>query len=269
MEFSQILEDAKTFGDDISLEINGQKVTLGDIRGLTKKQQQALSEKMADTERKRTEVMQLAEQAANLKNSLEAQIAEVNKRVTPSANDDFENDPFWAPVRKQLSGPQETIKELKGTVKQLTDSVTKIAGIWADDRWQSQYERAKPRLKDKAKDWTFEKVRDYAAQNKLVDSHGLPSVEKAIMELTKEDELETIRKEAYERGLREGNTKGRMGVQPKPTSASGGVKQPENSMVAKKGLEGLGDDVASDPELMEMLSNLGAVDPEDFGGRVQ
>ena len=262
-QFQDILDDEKTFPDNIELTINGKQVTLGDVRGLSRKKQQELTEKMADTERKRAEVLELATKAADLEAKLRQQLEDSGRPKPTPTEDEFDNDPFWAPVRKRLAGPQETIKKLDETVKTLTNQLSQAAAIWAEDRWHSQYERAKPRLKDKAKDWTYEKVRDYAAQNKLVDSFGLPSVEKAIMSLTQEDELQARVNEAYEKGLREGTTKGRMGVQPKPTSAAG-PPRPEKSAVAEKGLEALGDDVQNDPELMNMLSELGAIDPGDL-----
>lgn len=263
MNLEEILADEKTFADSIEFELGGRKVNLGDLRGLSRKQRTDLADRMADTERKRAEVLQLAEQAANLKNSLDAQLAEAGKRAAPT--DDFDSDPFWGPVKKQFAPLTEINKKLEAKVTSLENAANQMAKIWAEDRWRSQFDRSKERLKgDKFKDMTYEKVRDYAGTNKILDSYGLPSVEKAILELTKEDEIQTKVDEAFQRGLREGNVKGRMGVQPKPTSASGGAKLPENSMVAKKGLEGLGDDVAEDPEMMEMLSKLGAMSPEDL-----
>jgi len=191
------------------------------------------------------------------------QLEEASKRANPS-NDDFQKDPFWAPVREALATPVKTVTELQDKLDKLTNAVTNVSKIWAEDRWQTQFDRSKTRLKgDKFKDWTYEKARDYAAEHKIIDKFGLPSVERAILELTKEDEMAERLRLAKEEGLKEGLTRGRMGVQPRPTSA-GGPPKPEKSMVSEKGLEGLGDDVAEDPELMKMLSELGAVSPEDL-----
>lgn len=261
MDLDQILADEKTFADNIEFELGGRKVNLGELRGLSKRQRAELSDRMAETERKRAEVLQLAEQAAEVKGRLDAQLLEASKRTQPT--DDFDTDPFWAPVKKQLAPYADLNKQLNEKLSKLENAANQMANIWAEDRWQNQFERTKDRLKgDKFKDMTYEKVRDYAGTHKLLDSYGLPSVEKAVLELTKEDEVQRKVDEAFQRGLREGNVKGRMGVQPRPTSAMG-EKQPENSVVAKKGLEGLGDDVAADPELMDMLSQLGALSPDD------
>lgn len=263
LNLKQVLEDEKTFADGIEITINNEKVTLGDLRGLSRAKQNELSEKMAETERRRTEVMDLATKAADLQAQYEKQLAEVKNRPNPSEAD-FKNDPFWAPVRDALASPVKTVGELQDKLDKLTNAVTNVSKIWAEDRWAAQFDRSKGRLKgDKFKDWTYEKARDYAAQNKILDNFGLPSVERAILELTKEDDLAQKLSEAREAGLKEGLTRGRMGVMPKPTSASG-PKHPENSAVSEKGLEGLGDAVADDPELMRMLSELGAVNPEDL-----
>jgi hypothetical protein len=263
-QFQDILDDEKTFADSIEFELGGRKVTLGDVRGLSRKKQQELSEKLADTERRRTEVLDLATKAAELKATLEAQVAEAGKTRPNPTDDDFDKDPFWEPVRKRVAAESASAKELKDNLTKLTNAMTMATSIWAEDRWQGQFERGKTRLKgDKFKDYTYEKVRDYAATNKILDKHGLPSVERAILELTKEDEKQVAIDEAFQRGLKEGQVKGRMGVMSRPTSAAG-IKVPEKSVVAEKGLEGLGDDVAEDPELMKMLSDLGAVNPEDL-----
>lgn len=263
MNLSQILEDDKTFADSIEVTINNEKVSLGDLRGLSRAKQKDLSDRIASTEAKRKEVLELAEQAANLKSSLETQLAEVGKRNAPT--DDIDNDAFWSPVSKRLAGTKQEITELRDTVTKLNNAANQMAKIWADDRWQGQYDRAKTRLKgEKAKEWTYEKVRDYAGTNKVLDAYGLPSVEKAILQLTQEDEKQTAIDEAFQKGLREGQVKGRMNVMPRPTSASGAPPPNVKSSVAERGLEGLGDDVAEDKDLMEMLSQLGAVTPEDL-----
>lgn len=263
MNLSQILDDEKTFADAIEITVNGEKHSLGDLRALSRAKQKDLSDKIAATEHKRAEVLELAEQAATLKSNLEQQLADAGKRGNPS-NSDLD-DPFFAPVKKAFDGRDSEIKELKGTLEKLNNAANQMAKIWAEDRWQGQYEKSKTRLKgDKAKEWTYEKVRDFAGTNKILDSYGLPNIEKAIQQLTQEDERQDIEQAAYERGLKEGQVKGRMNVMPRPTSASGGKPPAEKSAVAERGLEGLGDDVAEDKDLMRMLSDLGAVQPEDL-----
>jgi hypothetical protein len=77
-----------------------------------------------------------------------------------------------------------------------------------------------------------------------------------VLELTKANDIETIRKEAYAEGMKAAKTKTRLDNQPKPSSASGGNWPKEKSAVAEVGLEGLGDDAVNDPELMEMFAQI-------------
>jgi hypothetical protein len=140
-----------------------------------------------------------------------------------------------------------------------------MASVWAEDRWQGQFARGKDRLKgDKYKDWTYEKVRDYAANQRLFDGFGFPSVDKAIDAITQQDEMERKIQDARAQGLKEGELKARLGAMPRPASAAGAVKVAEESSVSKNGLEGLSDDVVNDPELAKMLSDLNAMSPEDL-----
>lgn len=270
MDLKQVLNDSKTFADGIEIVINNEKVTLGDLRNFSNSRQQEISEKLTAADKRLNDVGELAAAAAGLKEKYEAQIAEAERnggrgKGTPT-DDEFESDPFWAPVRKKYSAADETLKKLNDTVTNLGKAAERMATIWAQDRWKAQYERFSPRLakSTKHKDMTFERVRDYAGSNKLLDEFGFPSVEKAILELTREEDFETRLAEARESGRQEGVLKGRMASSSRPTSASG-PKKPEKSMVGEKGLEGLGDDVASDPELVRMLADLGAADTSEFG----
>ena len=263
MDFAEILQDEKTFPDSAEIEIGGKKISLGAIRDSSKKQQAAITERMNALDTERNSVKELTDKAATLYAQLQEKEATLGKPA-PAPSDDIDNDPFWQPVAKKLKSYSETEKELRDTLKSLTDTVRNAATIFARDRWDGQYERGQERLKKSAKykDWDVDKVLGYATQNKLLDRHGLPSVERAIAELTKEDEMAIRIQEAFEKGKKEGQIAGRVGAMPRPSSATGPNSQP-TSEVAKRGLEGLGDDVMNDSELTEMLANLGTLDPND------
>ncbi len=269
LDLMKILDDDKTFADGIEIVVNGEKGTLADLRGMSRKKQQELADRMKATEDKFTEVTNLATQAAALKQQLDEQLAKVGKEKNPPTDDELDTDPFWAPVKKRYGTVDATVKELKDTVTKLGAAAERMATIWAQDRWRGQFDRLAPKLakSSKHKDMTFEKVREFAATNKLLDEYGFPSVEKAIVELTRDEDFETRLAEARQQGIKEGETRGRLAASGRPTSATG-PKKPEKSMVAEKGLEGLGDDVAADPELSKMLADLGAANPDEFGAPV-
>jgi hypothetical protein len=266
MNLEQVLADKTGYEDGIEIVIKGEKVTLGDLRTLSASQQRQLSEKISGADRRENEARETALKAANLLAELQGAAEKLRtERSTPPSDDDFDKEEFWGPVRKRLSDRDAKIDQALKGIEALTNSVNQAATIWAEDRFQGQFERNSPRLKkvEAYKDWDYKKVRDYAAEHKVLDEYGMPSVEKAILELTKANDLETIRKEAYEAGLKAAKQRNRLESQPRPSSASGGRQPADKSAVAEIGLEGLGDDAVNDPELMELFAQI------QNGGEIQ
>ena len=262
MEFTKILQDEQTFPDSAEITMGNEKVTLGQIRDLSRSQQKAITERMDALQRERDEVKTLATTAADLMTKLNTQAATEPVKTTPS---DFDADPWWEPVRSKLSPIEKAIKEVQDTQKAINSALERSATIWATDRWKSQYAGVKDRLKpDKYKDWTFEKVRDYAAQQKILDEYGFPAVDKAVEVITREDELERIRQEAYEKGAREGSVKGRLATMARPTSSAGAKHTAEAGLDPSKNFEDLGDVALSDPSIAKMLADINAIDPSEI-----
>lgn len=257
MALSDILADSKTFTDDMEMILGDQKVKLGELRGLTTKQQKDLSDKIqsaVERERQATEMSTKATEIFNNLKALETTAAETSKTKPTGEEDDFESNNWWTPVRKRMSAQGKKIEDALAKLDTFGKSLERAASIWAQDRWSTQYEKASPRLK-KSKDhadWDLTKVREYATKNQLVDEYGFPSIERAVTELTKATEIEEIKKQAREEGFKDGQTRARLAGQNRPSSATGG-KKTGKAAVEEFGLEGLGDDVASDPELMEAL----------------
>jgi hypothetical protein len=257
MTLAEILSDGKTFTDDMEMQLGEHKVKLGDLRGLTAKQQRELSEKIQAASQREAEALQNAEKATTIYNNLaklEADAVAAKGKQPTGEEDDFETNNWWTPVRKRLSERDKKLDELTTSLKNFQTGFEKAALMFATDRWNSQYERVAPKLK-KSKDyadWDLVKVRDYATKNQIMDEFGFPSVEKAVALLTRADDLEEAKKQAREEGLREGLQRARLSTQSRPTSATGG-KKTGKAAVEEFGLDGLGDDMADDPELMEAL----------------
>jgi hypothetical protein len=267
MTLQEILADPKTFADGIEMTIGNEKVNLGQLRELSANQQRQLSEKIAGAESRESIARDTATKAANL--LAELQTARDNlqaQKTTPPTDDDFDKEEFWSPVRKRFSDRDTKIDQAIKGIETLSNQVKNAAAIWFKDRTRSQYEKVSGRLKkvDAYKDWDADKVLGYATEHRIVDEDGMPSVEKAILELTKANDIETIKKEAYAEGMKAAKQKGRLDAQPRPSSATGGRQPVDKSAVAEIGLEGLGDDAMNDPELMEMFSEI-----QNGGGGVQ
>lgn len=259
MDLTQILADRSTFGDSIELTIGTEKVTLGQLRDLSQKQQKDLSDKISGADRREAEARDTALKAANLLAELEKAREGISaqRKETPT-EDDFDKEEFWGPVRKRFTERDTKIDKALAAIDTLSKSVERAASIWAQERWQGQFREVSPRLKkvDAYKDWDYKKVLDYATEHKVLDDYGFPSIEKTVMELTKANDIETIRKEAYEKGKADAAKRNRLDSQPRPSSATGGKQPADKSAVAEIGLEGLGDDAMNDPELMEMFAEI-------------
>lgn len=264
MNLEQILSDKNTFADTIEMTIGNEKVTLGDLRGLSSNQQKALSEKLAGATQRETQAQETALEAANLLSELvKAKETLTAQKTAPPTEDEFDKEDFWKPARERItkvvSERDAKIDKALKAIEQLSGTVERAATIWAQERWNGQFDKVAPRLKkvDAYKDWDSKKVIEYATQHKIVDDYGFPSVERAVAELTRATDIEQIKKEAYEDGLKKGRMSNRMENMPKPSSASGGAaRKSGTSAVEEIGLEGLGDDAMNDPELMEQLAAL-------------
>lgn len=276
LNLKQVLDDAKTYPDTTEFTVGNDKVTLGELRTARAQMEEEVAKKNKAADARFEEVTRYATEAAKIKADLEKQLADATKAGNKGndrsrTEDDEANDPFWNPIRKvydaRLAAVDDNIKKFDDTMKKLASAMERATTIWAEDRWRSQFDRLQPRLAkvEKHKNMTFEEVRDFAAKERILDAHGLPSVEKAILQLTQQSEREIAEREAYERGLREGQTRRHLAATGRPASASG-PPAPVKSHVKEKGLEGLVDDVTEDKELTDMLAELGAANPADFGG---
>jgi hypothetical protein len=275
--FAQMLADKNLIPDDVEVTVGTHKFKMSDIRGFTASDQQRLSNAIEAAKQREQVAITNASKAGDLITALETAsnqlAAQKNTQqtvaaATATAADDNEwQQPWWSPARKQhdlltrqIDDWGKKIDAQQQYLQQLTAAVQKMASIGAHDRWHQQFDRVSPRLHgiDQYKDWDYKRVLDYATTNNYVDEHGMPSIDKAVGELTRESDLERVRKEAYDAGIKAGQTKGRMASMIKPASITGGkVPAPGKPAVAEYGLEGLGDDVAQDAELMEQLNQLG------------
>jgi hypothetical protein len=272
MTIEEILGNTTDLTDDIEFELKGHKIKLGDLRGLTKAQQKKLSEQMEAAKADRQSAADLATKSATLfaeltkKQEELAAAATATTRTTTDGADDFDSAEYWSPVRKRLSPIEKQLKDALDKVGTLEGQLKNAATIFATERWKGQYAANRDRLKksDEYKDWDMNKVLGYATERKIVDEYGFPSIERAVADMTKANEIEEIRKSAREEGFKEGVTRGRLATTGRPTSAAGGVERASKTIDPAKNFEDLGDVVTQDPELAKMLADLGTLSAEDI-----
>ena len=279
MNFAEILSDEKTFTDDMEIVLPprgdgqaSQKVRLGDIRDLSRKQQQALAARLDETNKEFDKARSLATQAAEALAKIQGQATDTTttttKPVTTTDTEDYyETDPLYAPVRKRYSALEAQLKEAADKLKGQETIQTNLLTLLTRRMVRDDFDRVRDKLKgDKYKEWRDpDKLANYAVQHRLVDDMGMPSLERAVSELTREDEVTA----AYQRGIDEGRKKGtidaRLASMQRPTSASGktAAQQPAG-LDPTQNFEDLGDKIMDDPEALEMLSQLGALSPADI-----
>src|SRR5712664_1340126 len=116
MTLAEILADPKTFTDGMEMTIGENKVTLGDLRNLSARQQKDLSDKIAAADGREAEARETATKAANLLAQLEDASTKLREqKTTLTTDDDFDKEEFWGPVRKRFSDRDAKIDQaLKG-----------------------------------------------------------------------------------------------------------------------------------------------------------
>ena len=270
LDFNAVLSDKTKYPDTIEIPIGDEKVSLGDLRTLTQGQQAALADQINSYKTREREVTELASKAAEVISRAEAATKAEEKPVRqPNEWDQlYDTDPSYAPVRTRLSAYEEKLTKAQEKLDAQQAALEKAAMVFAKRMWRDDYKEAGERLKgDKYAQWRdIDKLANYAAQRGLIDPEsGIPSVSRAIEDLTREDELARLREEAKQEGIRQGRLEARMGAMQRPTSAAG--PQPGSGDFAldpAKNFEDLGDKAMLDPATREMLAQLADFNPEDF-----
>lgn len=278
MDWEAIFRDEQTYPDSTPIPFgNGQTVTLKELRDLNRKQQKQVAEELAATQRQR-EMMQarekvvaeMADKATAIHNELQQQYAAAQQQnqqaqrtreVQANGGFDPENEYmhgiWYGPIRTRLEKVIEDIAKERAEAAQKDNIIRGMVNTFMADRWEREYEAtADTRKRSKQiADWDQDRIRKYMEEQKIVDRYGLPSIREAVNKLTADERLQAHQEDAYERGLKEGEMRARMGVQPRPASAAAAMAnaQPTPSTID----EALSpESLQNDHELMEMLSNL-------------
>src|ERR1700722_18324197 len=136
MNLEEILNNDKDFTDDIEFELKGQKVTLGGLRELSKAQQKKLSAQLEAASGQQASALQREEKARELAEKA-AQLITKLESAGPAPTDDFENDAFWAPVKKRTSTLEQKLAAAEAKVAAQEGQLANAARIWADERWNA------------------------------------------------------------------------------------------------------------------------------------
>lgn len=219
----EIIADSQNYPDNTTLKIGNDEINLGEMRSLSASERQAVEAELvrATESRNRADeqlrkAMELSTTAADLKAKLEA--APLNQ-PTP---DQYDTDPFYAPVRERMTKLErqyaDTIKKLQDQVELANKSLTNASVVWY--KRESQREFDSYPYKDKAwfpKDRKVDDLIKYAAERRLLDSDGLPSVRAALDDITREPREKELETSKYEEGVRAGEQRAMASNLQRPT----------------------------------------------------
>lgn len=221
--FKEIIADAQSYPDNTVFKIGDAEIQLGELRGLSASERQSVEQELmrASEQRKKADeqlqnAMQLATTAAELKARLEA-------GQQPAATvGPWETDPFYEPPRREIERLrkeyQDTVKQLKDEVALANKSLTNVSVVWYKREAQREFDSYP--YKDKEwfpKNKTMDEVIRYAAERRLLDSDGLPSVRLALDDMTREPREKEIETSKYEEGVRAGEQRAMASSLQRPT----------------------------------------------------
>jgi hypothetical protein len=260
----EILADTKTYPDTLAISFNGVEIPLGSLRAVAKSKQDA-----AESERKAAEAARTAAEAQRAEfnrltdearevyenlNSTNASAAAAAAAAAPVVEDEFDKDPVWNPVRKRLGSLAEeqkkfaeATKKVEEANKRLENMLARSAEVFAYDRWERQYSGYQHKPDGKSLD----DVVKYATDNRIVDRFGLPSVEKALDQMTAADRQKAVEDSAFKRGMEEGQRLGRISTMPRPMTV--GPTNPAGSKPLED-FDQLTERALSDPELATLIA---------------
>jgi hypothetical protein len=260
----KFLESATEYPDNTPITIGEQQIPLGSLRQLNASDRAALSDRIKQVETKESELNTRQQNIVDLAQKAQQAYAaaeEARKTATtrqPEPGADPFADPWLAPVKGALDARDKKIDDLTNQLKTVLGTVTQAATVWAQDRWDREYDGLNFGKRDKKP--TRDEILKFAQENKLVDRHGMPSIREAWNKMSEADRMEEARKEAIEKGREEGRMEA-MAARVTPPGVSG-IGQGPAAQPRKIGPETdvLGDlygDAIKDPELRAMIEQMG------------
>ena len=263
-DIKKFLENAAEFPDNTPITIAGREIPLGSLRQLNASERSTLSERLKGVESKEAElnsrqagIVDLAQKAQAAYAAAEEARTKAGQRQEAPGADPFA-DPWLAPVKTELGKRDKELEEIKAVAKNLQATITQAATIWAQDRWDREYDTLNFGKREKKP--TRDELLKFANENKLVDRHGMPSIRNAWDKMSEADRMEQLRQEAIEKGREEGRMEA-MAARVTPPGVSGigqGPAGPPRKITADTDV--LGDmygDALKDPELRALIEQMG------------
>ena len=255
----KFLTDAAAYPDNTLVKFGDTEVPLGSLRALNAGERTELSDRMkkveqgeSDLKTRQQKIVELATKAQAAYDAAEAaRVAAGNTQRTPTGDDPWA-DPWLSPVKGRFEKTDGEVTSLKNQLKEALGSLTSAATIWAEDRWDREYQSIDFGKRDKKP--TRDELIEFATKNNIVDRHKMPSVRAAWDKMSEADRLADEKKRSYEEGLEAGRMAAVATRIPAP-----GVPGPGQAAVMPKSNPNAGDlgdiygEAMKDPELRQIL----------------
>jgi hypothetical protein len=244
------------------VKIGDTEVPLGSIRQLNAGERDALAaaiknnaDQKAALDARQKDVMDFAQKTQQ---AYDAVREAATKAANPppghgAANDPFQ-DPWLAPVKKEIDARDKTITELREQVGKLATIVQNAASIWSEDRWDRDYSALDFGKREKKP--TREELLDFAVKNNLVDRHKIPSVRSAWEKMSEQDRLSAMKQEEFEKGREAGRMDALAAKMMPPGAPGSGVPPGKQPPTPPGELGDLYEQALKDPELRQMIEQL-------------
>ena len=264
-QIKKFLESATEYPDATPIRIGEVEIPLGSLRQLNAAERETLSQRIKQTETKEAElntrqqaVVDLAQKAQAAYQAAEEARKTATTRQAEPGTDPFA-DPWLAPVKTALGERDKKIEDLTNQLKTALGTITNAATVWAQDRWDREYEGLNFGKREKKP--TREELLKYAQEQKVTDRYGMPSVREAWNKMSEGDRLEQLRQEALEKGREEGRMEAMAARVTAPgVSGIGHSAQPGKKITPDTDVLGdLFGESMKDPELRQLIEQTGVV----------
>jgi len=262
----KFLEDTKNYPDTVMVTIGETQIPLSSLRALNSTERTQLADRLKAVETQEGELKTRQQKIVELATKAQAayDAAEEARKAAAAAprggspSEDPFSDPWLAPVKTALETRDAQIKKLTDQLTQTLTTVGQAATIFAEDRWDREYNSIDFGKRDKKP--TRQELIDFAIKENLTDRHKMPSVVAAWNKMSEADRLEEIKKQAREEGIEQGRQQALASRVPPPgVSGPGQAPVPLKVDPNKGDLGDLYGDAIKDPELRALLEQAASV----------
>lgn len=197
-KWKELLAD-KALADDMTISVNGQSYTLGQLRSEDAETEGAVSRRLKEIEDEKAKLGAAANEIANMFQEY-SQLTGLSpdeilsgkkpsKAKVAEAAGLREDDPLVGELVKTLKEQGKQIESLKTELSTQKEKVLKpITQQYLNDFYESRYERLLPTLPKSVREKAdYRKVLEYAEKNRMHDGSGRLDLSKAAREMYEED----------------------------------------------------------------------------------